>query len=86
MANCKKVIIRLRDNSFGPVVCDGGRHAHSGQLVVRSGVRACLLPNIGGGEVLKIKYDILHQILTRYQGKSVREIISSTESEDDVVS
>ena len=86
MANCKKVIIRLRDNSFGPVVCDGGRHAHSGQLVVRSGVRACLLPNIGGGEVLKIKYDILHQILTRYHGKSVREIVSSTESEDDVVS
>ena len=86
MANCKKVIIRLRDNSFGPVVCDGGRHAHSGQLVVRSGVRACLLPNVGGGEVLKIKYDILHQILTRYQGKSVREIVSSTESEDDVVS
>ena len=85
MANCEKVIIRLRDNSFGPVVCDGGRSAHSGQLVVRSGVRACL-PGTSGSEVLRIKYEVLQQILIRYQGKSVREIVSSAGNEYDVVS
>ena len=87
MASCEKVIIRLRDNSFGPVPRDGGRCAHSGQLVVRSGGRACLLPNAAGGdEVLRIKYEVVQQILMRYQGKSVREIVSNAGNEDDVVS
>ena len=85
MASCEKVIIRLRDNSFGPVPCDGGRCANSGQLVVRSGVRACL-PGTSGSEVLRIKYEVLQQILIRYQGKSVREIVSSAGNEYDVVS
>ena len=39
MAGGEKVIIRLRDNSFGPASCENDRAGHSGQLIAELGNR-----------------------------------------------
>lgn len=85
MAGCEKVIIRLCDNSFGPASCENGRAGHSGQLIAKLGNRA-FIPGTGGGKALGLRYDALEQILMRYQGRPLRDIVSGSGNGDDVVS
>jgi 5-methylcytosine-specific restriction endonuclease McrBC regulatory subunit McrC len=85
MAGGEKVIIRLRDNSFGPASCENGRAGHSGQLIAELGDRA-FIPGTGGGEVLGLRYGALKQILMRYQGRSLRDMLSGCGDGNDVVS